>query len=46
MQGFNVERKTSEISSLSTSLQDLEARYKSSNEMNMTARAQGPSPRR
>jgi hypothetical protein len=36
MQDFSVESKTSGLSSLSTSLQDLEARYKSSNEVNMT----------
>jgi hypothetical protein len=36
MKGFSVRSKTSGISSLSTSLQDLEARYKSSNEVNTT----------
>jgi hypothetical protein len=36
MQGFNVECKTSGINSSSTLWQDLEARYKSSNEVNMT----------
>jgi hypothetical protein len=44
MQDFSVESKTSRISSISTSGQDLEARYKSSNEVNMTPRAQGPNP--
>jgi hypothetical protein len=39
MQDFSVESKTSGISSLSTSWQDLEARYKSSNEVNMTPRS-------
>jgi hypothetical protein len=38
MQAFSVESKTSGISSLGTSWQDLEARYKSSNEVNMTPR--------
>jgi hypothetical protein len=38
MQDFSVESKTSWISSLSTSWQDLEARYKSSNEVNMIPR--------
>jgi hypothetical protein len=46
MQDFSVESKTSGISSLSTSWQDLEAQYKSSNEVNMTPRSQGPIPRR
>jgi hypothetical protein len=36
MQGFSVESETSGISSSSTSWQDLEARYKSSNQVNMT----------
>jgi hypothetical protein len=35
MQDFSVESKTPGISSSSTSQQDLEARYKSSNEVNM-----------
>jgi hypothetical protein len=39
MQGFSVESKTSGISSLSTSRQDFEARYKSSNEVNTTPRS-------
>jgi hypothetical protein len=38
MQDFSVESKTSGISSLGTSWQDLEARYKSSKEVNMTPR--------
>jgi hypothetical protein len=42
MQGFSVESKTSGISSLSTSWQDLESWYKSSNEVNMTPRARDP----
>jgi hypothetical protein len=41
MQGFSVEIKTSRISSSSTLQQDLEARYKSSNEVNMTPRSTG-----
>jgi hypothetical protein len=36
MQGFSVETKTSGISSLSTSRQDLEVQYKSSNKVNTT----------
>jgi hypothetical protein len=44
MQGFSVESQTSEISSSSTSSQDLEARYKSSNEVNMTPRSSGTKP--
>jgi hypothetical protein len=44
MQGFSVESKTSGISSSSTLRQDLEARYKSSNEMNMTPRSPGTKP--
>jgi hypothetical protein len=44
MQGFSVESKTSGISSSSTSWQDLEARYKSSNEVNMTPRRLGTKP--
>jgi hypothetical protein len=39
MQDFSVESKTSEISSLSTSRQNREAWYKSSNEVNMTPRS-------
>jgi hypothetical protein len=39
MQGFSVKRKTSGISSSSTSWQDLEAQYKSCNEANMTPRS-------
>jgi hypothetical protein len=41
MQGFSVESKTSGISSSSTLWQNLEARYKSSNEVNMTPRSPG-----
>jgi hypothetical protein len=44
MQGFSVESKTSGISSSSTSWQDLEARYKSCNEANMTPRSPGTKP--
>jgi hypothetical protein len=44
MQGFSVESKTSVISSSSTSWQDLEARYKSCNEANMTPRSLGTKP--
>jgi hypothetical protein len=44
MQDFSVESKTSGISSLSTSWQDLEARYKSSNEVNMTPRSPRTKP--
>jgi hypothetical protein len=44
MQGFSVESKTSGISSSSTSWQDLEARYKSRNEANMTPRSLGTKP--
>jgi hypothetical protein len=44
MQGFSVEGKTSGISSSSNLLQDLEARYKSSNEVNMTPRSPGTKP--
>jgi hypothetical protein len=44
MQGFSVESKTSGISSLSTSRQDLEARYKSSNEVNTTPRSPRTQP--
>jgi hypothetical protein len=39
MQDFSDESKTFGISSLSTSWQDLEARFKSSNEVNMTPRS-------
>jgi hypothetical protein len=44
MQDFSVESKTSGISSSSTSRQDLEARYKSRNEVNMTPRSLGTKP--
>jgi hypothetical protein len=44
MQGFSVESKTSGISSSSTSWHDLEARYKSSNEVNMIPRSPGNKP--
>jgi hypothetical protein len=44
MQDFSVESKTSGISSSSTSWQDLEAWYKSSNEVNMTPRSPGTKP--
>jgi hypothetical protein len=44
MQGFDVESKTSGISSSSTLRQDLEARYKSCNEANMTPRSLGTKP--
>jgi hypothetical protein len=44
MQDFSVESKTSGISSLSTSSQDLESRHKSSNEVNMTPRSLGTKP--
>jgi hypothetical protein len=44
MQGFSIEIKTSGINSLSTSLQDLEGRYKSSNEVNMTPTSPGTKP--
>jgi hypothetical protein len=44
MQEFTVESKTSGISSSSTSRQDLEARYKSSSEVNMTPRSPGTRP--
>jgi hypothetical protein len=44
MQGFSIESKTSEISSSSTSSQDLEARYNSCNEANMTPRSPGTKP--
>jgi hypothetical protein len=43
MQGFSIESKISGISSSSTLWQDLKARYKSSNELNISplARAAG-----
>jgi hypothetical protein len=44
MQDFRVESKTSRISSLCKSWQDLEAWYKSSNEVNMTPRSLGTKP--
>jgi hypothetical protein len=44
MQDFSVESKTSGISSSSTLRQDLEARYKSCNEENMTPRSPGTKP--
>jgi hypothetical protein len=44
MQGFSVQSKTSEISSSSTLRQDLEARYKSCNEANLTPRSPGTNP--
>jgi hypothetical protein len=44
MHDFSVESKTSEISSSRTSRQDLEARYKSCNEVNMTSRSLGTKP--
>jgi hypothetical protein len=44
MQDFSVESKTSGISSSSTLWQDLEARYKSCNEANMTPRSPGTKP--
>jgi hypothetical protein len=44
MQGFSVESKTSRISSSSTSWQDLEARYKSSNKVNITPRSPRTKP--
>jgi hypothetical protein len=44
MQDFSVESKTSGISSLDASWQDLEARYKPSNEVNMTARSPRTKP--
>jgi hypothetical protein len=44
MQDFSVESKTFAISSLSTSSQDLEAWYKSSNEVNMTRRSPRSKP--
>jgi hypothetical protein len=44
MQGVSVESKNSRISSSSTLWQDLEARYKSSNEVNMAPRSPGTKP--
>jgi hypothetical protein len=44
MQGFDVESKTSGISSSSTLCQDLEAPYKSCNEANLTPRSPGTKP--
>jgi hypothetical protein len=44
MQGFDVESKTSEISSSSTLWQDLEATYNSCNEANLTPRSLGTKP--
>jgi hypothetical protein len=44
MQGFSIESKTSETSSSSTLRQDLEARYKSCNEANLTPRGPGTKP--
>jgi hypothetical protein len=44
MQVFSNESKTSGISSSSTLWQDLEARYKSCNEANMTPRSLGTKP--
>jgi hypothetical protein len=44
MQDFSVETKTFGISSSSTSRQDLEARYKSSNEVSMTPRSPRTKP--
>jgi hypothetical protein len=44
MQDFNVESKTFGISSLSTSRQDLEARYKSCDKVNMTLRSPRTKP--
>jgi hypothetical protein len=44
MQGFDVESKTSGISSSSTLWQDLEAPYKSCNEANSTPRSLGTKP--
>jgi hypothetical protein len=44
MQGFSVESKTSGTSSSSTLQQDLEARYKSCTEANMTPRSIGTKP--
>jgi hypothetical protein len=44
IQGFDVESKTSGISSSSTLWQDLEALYKSCNEANLTPRSPGTKP--
>jgi hypothetical protein len=44
MQGFGIQSKTSGISSSSTLGQDLEARYKSCNEANLTPRSLGTKP--
>jgi hypothetical protein len=44
MQDISVESKTSGISSSSTLCKDLEARYKSCNEANMTPRSPGTKP--
>jgi hypothetical protein len=44
MQGFDVESKTSGISSSSTLWQDLEASYKSCNEANLTPRSPWTKP--
>jgi hypothetical protein len=44
MQGFSIESKTSGISSSSTLWQELESRYKSCNEVNMTPRSPGTKP--
>jgi hypothetical protein len=46
MQYFSVESKTSWISSSSTLWQDLEAQYKSCNEVNMTPRSLGTKPKK
>jgi hypothetical protein len=46
MQDFSVESKTSGISSSSTLWKDLEARYKSCNEVNMTPRSPGTKPKK
>jgi hypothetical protein len=46
MQDFSFESNNSGISSLSTSCQDLEAEYKSSNEVNMTPRSLGTKPKK
>jgi hypothetical protein len=46
MQGFSVESKTSKISSLRTSRQDLEVGYKSSNEVNTTTRSPRTKPKK
>jgi hypothetical protein len=44
MQGFDIESKTSEISSSNTLWQDLEAPYKSCNEANLTPRSPRTKP--